>query len=241
MPESNAGWPRGCCRTGGLDFAALGHDRAVLEDVARPGEHGLGVRMRLVDDDVGGRAGAEMAAVCEPEDAGRCRTRHDGDLVQRVFARDVLRSEDRRGGIGMDAGQPLVAEAAVHQQPDEVRIARERAAVGMVGGEEHAPGIPHQQEQLQPDRPLQRIDEIPVAVPERHDAAARVAFDVHHHPLARAGEPRVAMLQHGVARGGDGLAEHDLADIDRDVGRAIDGSRRCAARRTRTCARPRCA
>ena len=32
----------------------------------------------------------------------------------------------------------------------------------------------------------------------------------------------VAVLRHGVAGGGDGLAEHDLADIDAEVGIAVD-------------------
>ena len=30
------------------------------------------------------------------------------------------------------------------------------------------------------------------------------------------------MLRHGVAGGGDGLAEHDLADVDADVGAGVD-------------------
>ena len=36
------------------------------------------------------------------------------------------------------------------------------------------------------------------------------------------GKPGVAHLAHGVAGRGDGLAEHDLADVDRDVGAGVD-------------------
>ena len=55
-------------------------------------------------------------------------------------------------------------------------------------------GILDEQEQLQPDRPLQRVDEALVAIAERHDAAAGVAFDVHRDPLVGRGEDAVAML-----------------------------------------------
>ncbi len=58
---------------GGLDLAALGHELAVLEHVARRGEHGLRIGLRLVEHDVGGRPVPEVAAVGEPEDARRSR------------------------------------------------------------------------------------------------------------------------------------------------------------------------
>ena len=146
----------------------------------------------------------------------------DGDLRQRVFARDA--AEGAGGGRGgIDGPQHVVAVAAVHQQADQLRIHREGRAIRMVGGEEDAPGILDQQEQLQPDRPLQRVDEIAVAVAERHQAAAALALDVHAEPLARLGEAAVAVLHHGVAGGGDGLAEHDLADIDADMLVAVHG------------------
>ena len=61
----------------------------------------------------------------------------------------------------------------------------------MVGGEEDAPGIVDEQEQLEPDRPLQRVDEVLVAIAERHQPAAAVAFDVHGDPFVRRGEARL--------------------------------------------------
>ena len=51
-------------------------------------------------------------------------------------------------------------------------------------------GSAHQQEQLEPDRPLQRVDVALLAVPERHHAAAGVALDVGADPLARAARSR---------------------------------------------------
>ena len=54
-----------------------------------------------------------------------------------------------------------------------------------------APRVVDQQEDLQPDGPLQRVDVALLAIAERHDAAAGVAFDVAADPLARARERRV--------------------------------------------------
>ena len=52
-------------------------------------------------------------------------------------------------------------------------------------------GSSHEQEDLEPDRPLQRVDVALLAVAERHDAAARIALDVGADPLARTGEADV--------------------------------------------------
>ena len=98
-----------------------------------------------------------------------------------------------------------------------MRIPVERSAVGMIGGEEDAPGIVDQQEQLQADRPLQRVDEALVAILERNDAAAGIALDVHHDPLLGVGRACVDELAHRVAGRRAGLAEHHLTDVDRDI------------------------
>ena len=54
----------------------------------------------------------------------------------------------------------LLAEVGVHQQLDDLRVAPEAAAVGMVGGQEDAPRVVDEQQQLQPDRPLHGVDEV---------------------------------------------------------------------------------
>ncbi|OIQ69761.1 hypothetical protein GALL_486360 [mine drainage metagenome] len=205
----------------GFHHDAVAHDEfAILEHMAGAGEHGLAVGVVAVDHDVGGGPGGKMAAVMQAERARRRGTGHDGDLFQGVFtlqaAQLAVRSDVRVHRI-----EHAVSEVAIHQQPDQVGIAGEGCAVGMVGGEEDAPRIAHPQEQLKADGPLQCVDEVPVAVAERHHTAAGVTFDVHAHPAFRVGMAMVAVLRHGVARCGDRLAEHDLADIDGDVGVGI--------------------
>ncbi len=105
----------------------------------------------------------------------------------------------------------------VHQQTDEVRVEVEWRAVRMVRGHEDAPRILDEQEQLEADGPLQRVHVALVAILHRHDAAARVALDVHHHPLLRMGGLGIAVLAHAVAGSRARLAEQDLADVDRHV------------------------
>ncbi len=95
-----------------------------------------------------------------------------------------------------------------------MRVSGKRGPIGVVGSQEDTPGIVHQQKQLQSDTPLQGIDEITVPVTERHHAAAGIAFDIHGHPFVRMGVLVAAILHHGVAGGGHGLAEHDLPHVD---------------------------
>ena len=97
----------------------------------------------------------------------------------------------------VDAGQLLVAEAAVHQQPDQVRVGGERAAVGVVGGQEHAPRVPISRNSSRPIAHCSALTKFAVAVAERHDAAAGVALDVHA-PTHLLGlrEAGVAILAH---------------------------------------------
>ena len=196
------------------------HQPAALEDQIGPLEHGAAVGPVGVDGDVGRGAGGQMPAVGKAEDAGRGRTGHDRDLGQRVFAGDgAQRGVGRR--VGVDFRQLRQPVIAVHQQPDQLRIEAEGGAVGMVGGQEHPPGIVQQQEQLQPDRPLQRVDIGIVAVAERHHAAAGVAFDVHRQPFAWVGQRSGATLRHGVGRCGHRLPEHHLPDVDRQGRRPV--------------------
>ena len=78
----------------------------------------------------------------------------------------------------------LLPELDVHQQPQDLRISPEAAAVGMVGGQVDAPRVVDEQQQLEPDRPLDGVDQVMVAVDVRHDAAAGLVLDVEVAPLA---------------------------------------------------------
>ena len=63
-------------------------------------------------------------------------------------------------------------EVAVHEQADQPRVAEERAAVRVIGREDEPPRVTAQQEQLEPDPPLERVHIVLLAVGERDDAAA---------------------------------------------------------------------
>ena len=93
----------------------------------------------------------------------------------------------------------------------------------MIGGQEDAPGVLDQQEQLEPNRPLQRVDKIPVAISERHQTAATVAFDIHADPLVRHRLAAIAELCLGIAGLRHGVAEHDLSDIEADIAFRVHG------------------
>ena len=114
-----------------------------------------------------------------------------------------------------------------------MRIASERCAVGMIGGQKNSPRIVDAQKYFQAYRPLQRIDEIFVAIMKRHHAATRIAFDVHHNKFFGIRKARVTILRHAVTRCGDRLAEHDLTHIATDVFVRVDrfGNTRSAGRK----------
>ena len=115
----------------------------------------------------------------------------------------------------------LLAELAVHEEADELGIAHERPAVGMVGREHHAPGVLRPQEQLEPDRPLQGIGVDLVLVGERQDPAAALVLDVGVGPLGAAEAPQ-HVSQRGVRGHAGGAAEHHGADVRADVGVRVD-------------------
>ncbi len=165
---------------------------------------------------------AEMPEILKPQALGRPGAREDRDFVERVFAGERFQQARLRLRVRADLRQRLVAEALVHEQPDEMRIEEERRAVRMVGGEEDAPGILEQEEGLEPDHPLHRVDEALVAIAHRHHAAAGVALDVHDHRLLRMRALGDGILAHRVAGCRAGLAEQHLAHVDRDVRRLVD-------------------
>ena len=104
---------------------------------------------------------------------------------------------------------------------------------------EHAPRVVDQQEDLQADRPLQRVDEALVAIrtaPRRSPRRTRC----RSRPTSCGSAERVLTnWRIDVARGGARLPEHDLADVDRDVRLALTASA-IGARPTKTSRRLRC-
>ena len=91
----------------------------------------------------------------------------------------------------------------------------------MIGREHHAPRIGRQQEQLEPDHPLQGRHGALFLVGVGHDAAAGLELDVHVHPA-----PPAALVQQVLHRpvGGEGRGrpEHHLADVAADLGMRVD-------------------
>ncbi len=137
-------------------------------------------------------------------------------ISAQVYSRVIAAQRRHRHRLLRQCLDPLRAQVALHQQRQQVGIGGERRTVRMVGGEEHAPGIIDQQEQLQARCPLHRVGEAAAAIAERHDAAA-IAVTVHDRGLARMpAVARVELAQH-VARDRHRLAEHHLPDIRGDV------------------------
>ena len=128
--------------------------------------------------------GPRWPLLLEAQNPRRAGAGDDGDFVQRVFAVEVGERASAREPARVHVLSMSCAVGAVHQQADDLRIGQERAAVGMVGAHHHAPGVFDQQVPLQPDRPLQRMDERLVPVLDRRDAAAGFHFGVAAEPLA---------------------------------------------------------
>ena len=73
-------------------------------------------------------------------------------------------------------------------------------------------GSVDEQQQLEPDRPLHRIDEVVVLVDVGHDAAAGLVLDVEVAPLA-AGELIEQVLPRAVGGDRHGVAEQHRAGV----------------------------
>ena len=109
------------------------------------------------------------------------------------------------------------SEIVIHQQSNQVGIARKGTSIGMVGGQKNPRWILDSQEQFQADRPLESMDKLAFFVSKREQATACLAFEVLKNHLARTRELSICELMHGVSRKGDRLTEKDLTDIDGDM------------------------
>src|SRR5260370_6958090 len=193
------------------DLAFFDHDFAALDDIARQLEHGFYIGARCVDRYIAVRAGAEVAFVFKPENAGRAGARADGDLVKRVFAVEVL--EDAAfEHAPMNAFQRLLPVGPVHEQLPDFGIGQKGAAVGMVRAHGHAPWVLDEQVPFQANGPLQGVYEALVLVFDWHDAAAGFHFGVDVSP-AMASDFVKIVAKRAVAGHRGGFAEKDLADI----------------------------
>ena len=171
-----------------------------------------------------------------PRRAGRG---DDGDLGQRVLAVQ-LRQDDALQRLGRQLLELLAAEVGVHQQLDDLRVAPEGGAVGMVGGQVDAPGIVDEQQQLQPDGPLHGVDQVLFLVDVGDDAAAGLVLHVEVAPLA-AGQLVEQVLPGAVGGDRHGVAEQHGAGVGGEVRMGVEllGDRRptrsasCASRRRR--------
>ena len=103
-------------------LAFLDDEHAALDDVPRRREHPRDVGVRLVDGDVGVGADAEMSLVAQAEQPRRTRARDDGDLVQRVLAREAVGERAAGEQLRVHPLELLVAIRAVHQQPNQPRV-----------------------------------------------------------------------------------------------------------------------
>src|SRR4051794_40711037 len=99
-----------------------------------------------------------MSLSAQAESASWRRAGDDRDLVERVLAIEPLGQGGAADRLLVGAAHLVLAEGAVHQQADQLRIGEERAAVWMIGREHQLPRILAEQEQLQPDPPLQSVD-----------------------------------------------------------------------------------
>jgi hypothetical protein len=134
-----------------------------------------------------------------PSSFAGCGAGHDRDLVQRTRAHRP-RSALIAAASGCIVIELLVAEAAVHQQADQMRVAGEGRAVRVVGGQEDAPRVIDAQEDFQTDGPLQRIDEVLVLVLERAPRRSRHRTRCPSPPTCFGlAWPGVAVLHHVVA------------------------------------------
>jgi len=198
-----------CARFGGT------HERcgALIgsKDERSRAEHLRSVGLVGIDGDVGNSPDAEMSTIAETEQPGWSGAGHGNDLIERIFPLDG-RERGHRYRRRRQCRNPLRAEIAIHEQRKDLRIGGKRRPVRMVGREEHARRVIDQQKQFEADAPLDGIVEIGRTIIVRYDAAA-VRVAVEDHPFLRARlSARVELTQH-VRGDGDGLSEHDLADI----------------------------
>ncbi len=196
------------------ELAVFRDEHAGLEDLCGHREHPREVAVGAVERDVGVGAAAEMALVRQAGDPCRGGPRDDAELLQRVFAGDVLERAAPADG-GMDAVEGRAAEGGVAEELHQMRIGGEVGAVGMVGGEGHPPRVVYREEPLEADRPLPGMDHALLTVGDRQHAAASFEMQVVGHP-GHAGSMGEMLGRGRVARHRHRVAEKNLADVERE-------------------------
>ena len=137
------------------DGAVAGHELAALVHVPRAREHRLLVGALLVDGDVAVGAHAQVALVLEAQRPRGTGASDDGDLAERVLAVQ-LREQGSPARPRVQALEHLPPVVAVHEQPDDLRVAGEGTRVRMVGAQEDPPRIVDEQEELHAGEPHRR-------------------------------------------------------------------------------------
>ncbi len=201
-------------------LAVADHQLAVLEHQRGRPEHICPVARRRIHRHVRDRARAEMSAVLQSEKLCGRGPRHHGDLDERIFARDRGERRDLQR-LRRQLRHPFGAQIAVHQQRKNFRIGRERRAIGMIGGEEHACRIRDEQKQFEAHGPLNCVVKISGPIVVRHDSAA-VRIGLENHPFSWACLGAGIELAQHIGRDRHRLSEHDLADVDGQVLGSID-------------------
>src|SRR6188768_1233259 len=142
----------------GSNLAFFDDDLAALQHVARVGEqHFVILGSGGIDRHVGVGADAKMSLLREAERACRTGRSNDGDLGKGVFAVQFA-EDDARSRIIRQFLDLFLPEFLVHQQPDDLGIAPEAPAVRVIGRQIYPPWILDEQQQLEPDGPLNGID-----------------------------------------------------------------------------------
>ena len=173
-----------------------------------------------IERDIGAPAWAKMSAIGQAEQLRGRRSRHRRDFAQSVFACQ-RRQRRHRQRLRRQTGRPFRPHILVHQQSEDLGVGRERRAIRVIGGEEHARRVIDEEEQLQTGGELHRVMKASGAIFVRHDAeAVRIAVSdgVFLRPrLTPGGE----LSQH-VGRNRHRLSEHHLPDVDGHILGCVD-------------------
>src|SRR5262245_56462085 len=172
---------------GDLDHLAVAHDQlTILEHELGGSEHRGLILLIGIHCNITNGARAQVSTVGESEQSRWSGTGDDGDLRQGKLAGDSGQIDDFTR-LGRNALDPARTFVAIHEQMDDLRVANEKCAIGMVGREQHAQEIIGKQHDLESDCTLHSMHDVMCAVYEGHDAGA-VALTLNDLPLLWARE-----------------------------------------------------